>query len=142
MGCVWTLNCLWKGFRRSEPFMKTVVRVILASMASALAFAGSKVASDMPARTPTGMVEVIVQYKASPRTLLPQLRSVGEIRRAFQTIPAVHMNVPVSRLGALAADPRVSYISPNRAMTGTLDITTESVHANQLWPSGWDGSGI
>src|SRR4029077_14434929 len=36
----------------------------------------------------------------------------------------------------------ISYISPNRATSGALDITTASVSANVAWNLGYDGTGV
>ncbi len=120
--------------------MKPIVRIALVSLVGTLAFASSKVASDVPATTASGMVDVIVQYRAFPNQ--GEAARIGQVHRTFRSIPAVHMTVPFSSLASLAADPRVAYISPNRKTTGLLDITTQTVKANQLWQSGFDGSGV
>jgi serine protease AprX len=125
--------------------MKSLVRIVLFSLVSSLAFAaGSKVASDMPASTESGMVEVIVQYKtfAGVRTV-DAAGPLGRVRRYFRSIPATHMTVPVSMLRSLASNPQVAYISPNRTTTGFLDATaTQTVHADHVWSEGWDGTGV
>ena len=59
------------------------------------------------------------------------------VRRQYRAINAVQMTVPVSMIGRIAADPQVAYVSPNRIVTGSLDITTETVNANQFWPAGF-----
>src|SRR5574340_1394477 len=106
--------------------MGRIVRVVLAGMASLAAFAASKIAPDMPSSTATGMADIIVQYKSHPSVArLNQMRLAGRLKRQFHAIPAVHMNVPVSRVAELAADPAVAYISPNRATSNFLDITTQ-----------------
>jgi serine protease AprX len=33
-------------------------------------------------------------------------------------------------------------MSPNRALSGTLDVTTQTVGANAAWQSGWNGTGV
>ncbi len=45
--------------------MKRTFQFALISLVGSLAFAGPKVASDMPHSTASGMVDVIVQYKNS-----------------------------------------------------------------------------
>jgi len=129
----------------AHPLMKSLVRIILFSLVSSLAFAaGSKVASDMPASTESGMVEVIVQYKtfAGVQTV-DAAGPLGRVRRYFRSIPATHMTVPVSMLRSLASNPQVAYISPNRTSTGFLDATaTQTVHADHVWSEGWDGTGV
>jgi serine protease AprX len=89
------------------------------------------------------MVEVIVQYHpVAGRNVADELAGVGQVHRGFRSIPAVHMTVALSALESLAANPLVAYISPNRKTVGFLDITTQSVFANQVWQSGWDGAGV
>lgn len=123
--------------------MRNMVRVALLALASSLAFAGPKIASDMPVSTPDGMVEVIVQYHpVRGRKFTDEVAGLGRVHRSFRNISAVHMTVPVSSLQTLAANPRVAYISPNRKTSSFLDITTQTVKANELWTSGWDGSGV
>ncbi len=121
--------------------MHRFVRAALLALAGSLAFAGPKIASDMPASTPDGMVEVIVQYHpVAGRNIANELAGVGQVHRSFRGIPAVHMTVALSELAGLAANPSVAYISPNRKTVGFLDITTQTVFANQVWQSGWDGA--
>ncbi len=120
--------------------MKSIVRVALITLASSLAFAGPKIAPDMPASSPNGMVEVIVQYRAFPNR--DEAAHLGLVHRSFRSIPAVHMTVPLSSLATLATNPRVVYISPNRKTSSFLDITTQTVKANELWQSGFDGTGV
>src|SRR3984957_9690540 len=123
--------------------MKPFVRIALISLVSSLAFGASKVASDMPHSTASGMVDVIVQYKSFAGVHASNaVGPVGRVRRYFRSIPAAHMTVPVSMLGTLAANPQVAYISPNRTTTGFLDITTQTVNANAVWSEGWDGTGV
>src|SRR5271165_5944572 len=140
MHFVWTVNCLSLGRRVGSVPMKRIVQVVLITLAGSLAFAGPKIASDMPASTRDGTVEVIVQYRAFPSH--GEGARIGQVHRAFRSIPAVHMTVPLASLASLAADPRVAYISPNRKTTGFLDVTTQTVKANELWQSGFDGTGV
>src|SRR5690348_978013 len=123
--------------------MRRVVGVVLSGLASLTAFAGSKIAPDMPKAGTSGSVEVIVQYK-NQSALDTQRRwtSMGKVKRQYRTLRALQMVVPAASLDALAADPQVAYVSPNRAITSSLDITTQSVNANWFWPAGVDGRGV
>jgi len=49
---------------------------------------------------------------------------------------------PASSLQALAADPNVLYISPDRPLTAKLDNSTAAVNASAVWRAGYNGSGI
>ena len=112
--------------------MQRFVRVALLTLAASLAFAASnKIASDMPASTRDGMVEVIVQYHpAAGRNMANELARMGHIHRSFRSISAVHMTVSLAELKSLEANPQVAYISPNRKTSSLLDITTATVNAN------------
>ena len=123
--------------------MKRMFRIAVAGLVGALAFAGTKVASDMPRSSRTGLVDVIVQYQSEGASdAAGSLRAFGTVRQQFHAIPAIHMTVPLSMVARLAKEPRVTYVSPDRAITSFLDITTQAVGANQLWASGWDGTGV
>ena len=119
------------------------IRVFLAAMTSLVAFGATRIARDMPSSTSTGTVDIIVQYKTRPNSeALNQVRTSGLVKRQYRAIPAVHMTVPVAMIGRIASDPQVAYVSPNRTVTSSLDITTQSVNANQFWSSGFEGTGI
>src|ERR1035438_2999495 len=123
--------------------VKRAVRVVLAGLTSLAAFGGTRISSDMPASTPSGTVDIIVQFKTKPNAeALNQVLKGGALKRQYRAIPAVHMTVPVSMIGRIESNPQVVYVSPDRNTTGSLDITTQTVNANQFWPSGFDGTGI
>src|SRR5579863_4606330 len=122
--------------------MRAMVRIAVISLVGSLAFAGSKVSSDMPPATSNGMVDVIVQYKSFAARSTEAAPGAGQVHRHFRSIPATHMTVPVSTVQALVANPQVTYVSPNRTTVGFLDITTQTVNANPLWHEGWDGTGV
>src|SRR5580704_8777039 len=119
------------------------VGFVLAGITSLAAFGAARVAPDMPRSAASGTVDIIVQFKSQPNAeTLHQVRTAGQLRRQYRAIPAVHMTVPFSMLGRIASNPQVAYVSPNRTTTSSLDITTQTVNANQFWPSGFDGTGI
>ena len=123
--------------------MKRTIQVAVISLVGSLAFAGPKVASDMPHSTASGMVDVIVQYKSFAGMGSAESAGLrGRVRRHFRSIPATHMTVPVSMIKSLASNPNVAYISPNRPTTSLLDITAQTVNADQVWSEGWTGTGV
>src|ERR1700686_3833493 len=118
-------------------------RVFLAAMTSLVAVGATRIARDMPSSTSTGTVVIIVQYTTRPNSeALNQVRTSGLVKRQYLAIPAVYMTVPVAMIGRIASDPQVAYVSPNRTVPSSLDITTQSVNANQFWSSGFEGTGI
>ena len=52
------------------------------------------------------------------------------------------LRVPASSLSALAADPNVVYIPPDRILTGKLDNSAAAINASVVWRVGDNGSGI
>src|ERR1700728_4632937 len=110
-----------------KPPVKAITRFAVISLLGSAAFAGSKVSSDMHAATPNGTVDVIVQYKNFAARNAGTASRIGQVRRQFRSIPATHLTVPASMIPALASDPQVVYVSPNRKTVGFLDITTQAV---------------
>ena len=76
-----------------------------------------------------------------------QARHAGPIRkrpnafRAFEAIPYVAMEVTPQELAALAADPAVDSIRPNRVNRPMLVESTALIRAPQAWTMGFSGAG-
>ena len=85
-------------------------------------------------------VDVIVQYHTLPAPgLLQTLLSIvgGVVKGTLGLVNAVLANVPVARLGDLAADPNVKYISLDRSLTPLLDNATPAVAGDIARGYGW-----
>jgi len=123
--------------------MKLIFRTILLAAVATLAFAGPKVSRDMPTSTSNGTVDVIIQLnQTATKQDLKQLGPYGQVKKQFTSVNAIHMAVPVSQIATIAAYPWVSYITPNRPATSTLDIVAQTANAPIAWAAGLDGSGI
>ena len=127
--------------------MKILMRVILVAATDSLAFAGPKISPDMPPGSSNAPLDVIIQFKTPPtKDQLKQIGPYGQIKKQFTAITAIHVTLTPAVAASLPSNPVVGpnivYISPVRAMTGSLDITTQSVNANLVWPSGYDGTGV
>jgi Subtilisin-like serine proteases len=123
--------------------MKTFIQITFLLGFAPLAFAGSKLASDLPPGTSNTPVDVIIQFKAPPsKDELKLLGPYGQAKKTYNSINAIFVTISPNTFAALAADPNVRYISPNRAQKGFLDVTTASVGASFAWQSGFDGSGV
>ena len=123
--------------------MKLIFRTILLAAAATLAFGGPKVSRDMPTSTPTGMEDVIIQFKQTPtKQELKVLGPYGQVKKQFTSVNAIHMAVPVSEIATIASYPWVAYVTPNRPTMSHLDIVTQTVNAPMAWATGLDGSGI
>jgi len=138
---------------RENSQMKRLLLTIL--IAVQIGFAGSKLSPDLPT-SGWQLVEVIVQFKTTASTNgtnshtqqgdwnnnVNQVGWSGQIKSMWPNLNAVHMQLPVWALQFIASIPSVSYISPNRPVKRTLDITTQAVNANLAWNFGWDGTGV
>src|SRR5580658_966219 len=136
-----------------------VLAMTLLALSAIPSFAGSnptprkgtpKFASDLQQRVEAnGMVTIIVQHRQMPSTA--HLRSMqgrgAAIKSQFHSIRAVTMRVPASMLAELAADPNVTYITPDRTQKMAANPVTEGyataveadVAASQY---AFDGTGV
>lgn len=89
-------------------------------------------------------VEVIVQFKHAPATsTLQRMAAFGGVKKQnFNFIPGGVFHVPANRLMALASDPEVAYVSPNRPLSSAADYTEATVGANVAQSYGLDGTGV
>src|SRR6266705_412424 len=89
-------------------------------------------------------VDVIIQFNQTPTDAHHQKvqDKGGALKTKLDFIKGAHYSVPVESLDALADDPDVAYISPDRRLSGALDNTAAAVNAKAAWQSGWDGTGI
>src|SRR5437899_6185189 len=89
-------------------------------------------------------VDVIIQFNQTPTDAHHQKvqNKGGVLKTKLDFIKGAHYSVPVESLDALADDPDVVYISPDRRLSGSLDNTAAAVNAKAAWQSGWDGTGI
>src|SRR5438128_9654629 len=107
-----------------------------------------KVSQDLEALKsgPSGStVDVIIQFNQAPTDAHHQRvqDKGGVLKTKLDVIKGAHYSVPVESLDALADDPDVVYISPDRGVSGSLDYTTTAVGAPTAWNIyGLDGSGI
>jgi serine protease AprX len=138
--------------------MKLTSHTLLLTVVASLAFGGQGNGSqgnsgqqgqhgnqspDIPSSTPTGWIDVIIQFKGVPtKDQMKQLGPYGQVKKQFSSINAIHMTLPVALVKALAGSPWISYITPNRPAKSTLDIVTQTVNAPMAWSSGLDGTGV
>src|SRR5216684_4361212 len=89
-------------------------------------------------------VDVIIQFNQTPTDAHHQRvqNKGGVLKTKLDFIKGAHYSVPVESLDALADDPDVVYISPDRRLNGSLDNTAAAVNAKAAWQAGWDGTGI
>jgi len=92
----------------------------------------------------TQPVNVVVQFNSVPGLLeITKLLTLGGvIHQQYNLIPAISVQLPAAVVDLLALDPAVAYISPDRQMAGTLDLTTYAVGADTAFQSGYTGAGV
>jgi serine protease AprX len=128
-----------------------VILLCALMLSSSLARAGSpKMSKDLAGIVASGQVNVIVQYTQAPSARHHQkvLRRGGLLKRELGVVKGGAYRMPASALAALAADPEVAYITPDRPMSvtanssATLDYHTATINAPYAWGLGYNGSGI
>ncbi len=89
-------------------------------------------------------VDVIIQFKQTPTNAHHQKvhNKGGVLKRKLDVIKGAHYSIPVEALDALADDPDVLFISPNRPVNGALDHVVRAVNADIAYSQGWDGTGV
>src|SRR5438477_260357 len=123
--------------------MNTFFRAAALLGATLSAFAGSKIAPDVPQSNPNAQIDVIVQYKTPPtKDELKQLGSYGQIKKIYSVITGVNVTLSVSTIQQILLDPNVAYVSPNRKTKGAVDVSTGSVEAPLVWNYGYTGAGV
>ena len=67
----------------------------------------------------------------------------GVINTQFVSIPAISVTLPPAVISLLVTlDPSIVYITPDRQVAGTLDLTTAAVNAYVAYQAGYTGAGI
>src|SRR3989475_6057250 len=105
-----------------------------------------KVSQDLEALKsgPSGAtVDVIIQYNQTPTDAHHQRvqDKGGVLKTKLDFIKGAHYSVPVESLDALADDPDVAYISPDRPVRGALDTTVATVNGGYAQTLGLNGAG-
>src|SRR5260370_19805971 len=89
-------------------------------------------------------VDVIIQFNQTPTAAHHQKvqNKGGFLKTKLDFIKGAHYSVPVEALDALADDPDVAYISPDRPVRGALDTTVATVNGAYAQTLGLDGHGV
>src|SRR6266446_1529952 len=117
--------------------------LLLVTLTVSLARSSSKAAPDI--ESATGPVRnVIIQFRHNPSAGDHQKIHArgGALRHEWQTIHAAAYAVPSEALSSLAADPEVTYVSPDREVQGSLDYSEETINATIALQAGISGKGI
>jgi serine protease AprX len=104
-----------------------------------------KVSPDLADADPHSVVNVIVQFVLPPdnddNQTINQLGGVPQ-QADLSLIRAKIYSIPAKAVAALANNPNVAYISPDRAVNPTLDYANATIGAQTALSYGWNGTGI
>src|SRR3989441_7700615 len=89
-------------------------------------------------------VDVIIQFNQAPTEAHHQKvqDKGGVLKTKLDFINGAHYSIPVESLDALADDPDVVYISPDRPVRGALDTTVATVNGGYAQTLGLNGAGV
>src|ERR1700675_2536740 len=122
-----------------------IVSVLCAAAPTLVGSETHKHSPELEGLNPQSTVDVIVQFKETPGPSHHQKvrNHGGSLRSELHLVRGAAYTIPASSIEALSTDPDVVYVSPDRTVKGSLDLTTQAVNANQVWQQfGLDGSGI
>ncbi len=89
-------------------------------------------------------LQVIVQFREAPTSIhIRKATRLGGVRtQSLQLVRGAVFNLSLSAIQALAKDPEVTYISPNRVVGVSSDYYEQTVGGDIAQSYGWDGTGI
>jgi serine protease AprX len=97
------------------------------------------------AANPNAIYNVIVQFRATPsREELAQING-GRGAQQDSDLSAIGgqlYSMPFQALAGLANDPNVAYLSPDRPVQSTLDVSNPATGAQTALLYGWNGTGV
>src|SRR6185369_5155500 len=110
-----------------------------------LGFSSSaKLAPDLAQIGPQSKVDVIIQFATPPGNAQHAriMQRGGLLKTDLDLVKAAAYSLPAAALDALADDPEIVYISPDREVTPALDYANATVGAPIALQYGWDGTGV
>jgi serine protease AprX len=125
--------------------MKRFQILILSVLISGLANAKShKVAQDCDGIDPQATVDVIVQFTGVPTDKHEKKvkDKGGKFKSKLEVVKGALVSLPAAAIEALASDPDVTYITPDRQTKATLDYANPTVGGDYARSYGWNGAGI
>ena len=103
-----------------------------------------KLAPEFLQNSVRGNVDVIVRYKSAPleKQHAKVAKGGGALKSKFDLIQSGHYSVPAAMLEELANDPDVEFVSPDRTVRGTLDLSMAAVNAGAAQTYRLTGAGV
>src|SRR5882724_10174838 len=122
--------------------VKLLLTLGLFSASSLLA--ANKLSAELEGLSPADSVDVIVQFTRPPSEA--DLKAVdhagGVLKHSFQRIHGGLFTLKAGQLHAMAANPNIAYVSPDRRVSGSLEFAEPTVNANIALQYGWTGAGV
>jgi serine protease AprX len=125
--------------------------LLVALATSSTCLAAAKMDSELERLDSSAVADVIVQFRdGAPSAVTGRIMARGGVpQRSLQVIHAVHYRIPAASLAALASDPDIEFIHPNRPVaasdfSGTVDYGWMSTlgFTSNTQTSPWTGEGI
>jgi serine protease AprX len=111
---------------------------------SSLGAATNKISSDLRGIPPGTQLDVIIQFTHPPMAAdVASIRSLGGFEKIiFQNIPAGLFHIAAAALPALQKNPAITWICPDRKVSGALEFAEPAINANIALQYGWNGTGV
>ncbi len=124
--------------------MKRQTFILLAGLVlsvSAVRAQGGRLSPDLTrAGANKDKIDVIVQFVSPPSQA--DLNGVGAVKLNLPAINGAVFSLNPNALQGLANNPRIRYVSPDRALNADLEYAQPTVNANLAYSNGWDGSNV
>src|SRR5690349_1791192 len=115
-------------------------------LAGALSAKHQKVSPDLNDQLSltNGSVDVIVQFQNDPSDaeIAAVTGNGAKLKEHFKRFHSASFTVPAAAIDAVAGDPNVTYISPDRTVAAQFDYTEQAMNAPFAWQMGLDGTGV
>src|SRR5262245_876417 len=113
------------------------VQALPASQETQQALDAERVSStvvDLAGENGNALLDLILVYPQAPGTMAATSieDSGGEVVDTYSLINAVHVSVRANKVGALLADPTVSWVAWDAPLSGQLDVARKVVNADVL----------
>lgn len=128
--------------RLQRALQKLLLTIGLLSASNLLA--ASNVSADLQTLPPEASVNVIIQFTEAPSVadLTAVEHAGGVLKQSFHGIHGALFTLRAGQLKAIAANPNIAYVSPDRAVSGSLEFAEPTVNANIAFQYGWTGAGV
>src|SRR5947207_779259 len=120
-------------FIRQRHFHLVLKRLLAVGLLSVTGLMGAdKLSKDLQGLPPSASVNTIIQFTGLPSAA--DLNAVnhagGVLKHRFQRINGALFTVRAGQLNAIAANPKIAYISPDRKISSSLEFAEPTVNAN------------